>query len=393
MPEAKPGPPLLQAAFRPMFLAAGLWSGIGLLLWLLMLDGRFDPPSRFAPIAWHVHEMLFGFVMASIAGFLLTAIPNWTGRTPVSGTPLAILSLFWLVGRIACLVSGVLPVWAAPVLDLLFPVTLGLIAGRELVGAGNRRNYPLLVPITLLSVANLLMHLQSIGVPVPEGIGWRLGLGCVMALIAVIGGRVVPSFTRNWLRARARPGRGGLPTIGEPDRLDTLALAALAGGLVAWVVVPMSSGAGVALLAASGLHLLRLSRWRGLSTRAEPLLFVLHAGYFWMALGVGLLGLSVLTPLVPPAAAIHAMTAGAIGTMTLAVMTRATLGHTGRALRADAATTLIFVLVGLAALARLASAWPSGVGLELLMGAGAGWVAAFGLFAWRYGPIFLARHP
>lgn len=383
MRQARPGMIFFQAAFRPFFLGAGLWAGITLLVWLLVLDGRIDLPTRFAPVEWHVHEMLFGFVMAAIGGFLLTAIPNWTGNAPLSGVPLGMLALSWLVGRIACLISALLPVWGAPVLDLLFPVALLLVAGRALVAAGNRRNYPLLVPLALLGAANLLMHLQSEGVSVPAGIGWRLGLGSVMVMIAVIGGRIVPAFTRNWLRPR------GGPVVPEAGRLERPALILLPVALASWVAMPDQTWVGVALLAAAGLHLVRLSQWRGLATRSEPLLLILHVGYLWMAVGVGLLGLSVLSPLLPQALAIHAMTVGAIGTMTLAVMARATLGHTGRGLTADRMTQVVFALVSMAAVLRLASALPIGFGHGLLAMSGAAWIAAFALFSWRYGRMCL----
>ena len=383
MQQARPGMIFFQGAFRPFFLGAGLWAGIALLVWLLVLGGRIGLPSRFAPIEWHVHEMLFGFVMAAIGGFLLTAIPNWTNSPPLSGPPLAALALSWLLGRAACLTSALWLAWVAPVLDLLFPVALLLVAGRALLLANNRRNFPLLLPLGLLGAANLLMHLQSEGVAVPPGIGWRLGLGSVMVLIAVIGGRIVPAFTRNWLRPR------GGPVVPEAGPLDMPALILLPAALVLWVALPDLPLAGVALLAAAGLHLVRLSRWRALATRQEPLLLILHVGYLWMAVGVGLLGLSVLTPRLPVALAIHAMTAGAVGTMTLAVMTRATLGHTGRGLTADRMTRVVFALVSIAAVLRLASALPIAFGPDLLAVSGAAWIAAFGLFSWRYGRMCL----
>ncbi len=379
--------PLWQGAFRPLFLAAGLWAGGAMILWVLMLSGQITLPTRFAPMDWHVHEMLFGFVMAAIGGFLLTAIPNWTNRPPVAGPALATLTALWAVGRLACAISDVIGPVLAAALDLLFPVTLAAVVARELLAGGNRRNYPLLLPITALGVANALMHLDAIGVAVPPGLGWRMGLGCVLLLIAVIGGRIVPAFTRNWLRPR------GGPSVPQPGRLDIAALALLVTGLLAWVVLPDQPVTGVVLIAAAVAHLARLARWRGWATRAEPLLTVLHAGYLWLAGGIGLLGLSALTPAVPPAAAIHALTAGAIGTMTLAVMTRATLGHSGRALTADGVLTAIFVLVIAAALARVASAWAIMPGPLLVVVAGVAWIAAFGLFVARHVPMAMAPRP
>ncbi len=374
---------LFQNAFRPLFLAAGTWAVVALLVWVCVLEGRITLPSRLAPMDWHIHEMLFGFILAGVGGFLLTAIPNWTSRPPVRGTPLAVLTALWLAGRIATAVSATMPAWAAVVADLAFPIALAALAARELLAAGNRRNYPLLLPVGLFGVANLLMHLDSLGADLPAGIGWRLGLGCIMTLIGVIGGRITPAFTRNWLRQR-----GGL-AVPEANRLDLAAIAASAAGLLLWTILPDAPATGWMLLAAAALHLVRLSRWHGLATRHEPLLAALHLGYGWMAIALGLLGGSILTTAIPLPAAIHAMTAGAIGTMMLAVMARATLGHTGRALVADRLTVWVFALVGLAALARIAAAWPVPGTVALLIASALAWVAAFALFAWRYGPMML----
>jgi len=373
---------VLTNGFRPFFLAAGLWAAVALLIWLGVLAGGLDVPTRFDPTAWHVHEMLFGFVPAAVAGFLLTAVPNWTGRLPVAGVPLAGVVLLWLAGRIACLVSAWLPPWLAVGVDLAFPVAFAAVMARELVIARNRRNLMLLLPMTVLILGSLLMHLESLGVVVPEGLGWRLGLAMVVVLISVIGGRVVPSFTRNWLN---RQGAVRLP--GAHGAVDRAALASLHTAMLAWAVLPDQPAVGVLLLAASGLNLWRLARWRGTAAWTEPLLAVLHLGYAWMVAGTALLGLSLLTVEVPMSGAVHALTLGAAGTMILAVMTRATLGHTGRALQAGPTTVAIYGLITAATLARLAGAWAGG--LPLLVAAGLLWSAAFLLFAAVYGPMLL----
>ena len=171
----------------------------------------YAPPSRLDPLAWHIHEMLFGFVMAAIAGFLLTAIPNWTRRLPVSGGPLAVLVALWLLGRIACLASALLPPWLAIAADLSFPAALiGVVAG-EIIAGRNWRNLPLVAPVTVLGIANLLMHLEAVGMSVPPGLGWRLGLAAIIVLISVVAGRIVPSFTQNWLAKRRDPISPRLP--------------------------------------------------------------------------------------------------------------------------------------------------------------------------------------
>jgi uncharacterized protein involved in response to NO len=385
MQAKAPAMPLFSAGFRPFFLAAASWSVIALLVWICVLLDGISLPSRFDPLTWHIHEMLFGFIMAGIGGFLLTAIPNWTGRAPVSGAPLILLVGFWALGRGACLISADLPIWLGIAADLAFPVALEVVATRELLAVGNRRNYPLLVPLLVLGAANLLMHLQANDVPVPDGLGWRLGIGCVMVLIAVIGGRLIPAFTRNWLRAHG----GG--EVAESNRLDTAALAASAVSLLVWAGAPTATLTGVLLLAAGVVHLLRLARWRGPVIARESLLLVLHLGYLWMAVALGLLGLSVLTDAIPRAAAIHAMTAGAAGTMMLAVMTRATLGHTGRTLHADVPTLAIYALVGVAALLRMVAAFSLLPGTLLLDASATAWIGAFGLFILRYGPMLIGR--
>ena len=377
---------MLGAGFRPFFLAAALWSAIALALWICMLTGAIDLPSRFDPLSWHIHEMLFGFVMAGVGGFLLTAIPNWTGRAPVAGVGLGLLVAAWALGRAVCLVSAWLPVWAAPVADLLFPLALELVVARELIAAGNRRNYPLLVPLVVLGTANLLMHLEALGMAVPPGLGWRLGIATVLVLISVIGGRIIPAFTRNWLTAR---GATILPAQAGP--IDRVALGTLHASLLLWSFLPEAAWVGALLLLGAAANLWRLVRWRGGTTAAEPLLIVLHLGYLWLVAGVALLGLSVLSPAVPAAAALHALTAGTFGTMLLAVMTRVTLGHTGRHLHADGATLAIYVLVTVSTVLRIAAAWPSVATYDALVVAALCWIAAFGLFVVRYGPMLVTR--
>jgi uncharacterized protein involved in response to NO len=379
-----PFPALLQAGFRPFFLAAAGWAVIGLALWLAMLIGGLALPSRLPPLAWHAHEMLFGFVLAGVGGFLLTAIPNWTGRPPVAGLPLAGLAALWLIGRIDALISAYLPLPIALLLDLAFPLALSAIAARELVAGRHWRNLPLLLPPLVLAAGSLLMQLEAEGADLPAGLGWRLGLAATLTLISVIGGRIVPAFTGNWLAARGaerRPAAKGW--------VDRLALGTLHAGLVAWVALPAAGPVGALLLLAAAVNLWRLARWRGLATAPEPLLLVLHVGYLWLAAGVGLLGLALLVPDLPVAAALHALGAGAAGTMMLAVMTRASRGHTGRPLGADGATVAIYLAVSLAALARVAAALLPAAMLPLLWVAGLAWIAAFAGFLAVYGPMLL----
>ncbi len=368
--------------FRPFFLAAALWSASAIALWSATLSGGLRLPTRFDPLSWHIHEMLFGFVLAAVAGFLLTAIPNWTGRRPVSGGLLGSLLGLWLLARVDILVCRWIAPWPAIALDLAFPLALAAVVAREIIAARNRRNYLIIAPVAVLGAANLLMDLGLAGFGT-LGYGWRLGLAAILILISVVGGRIVPAFTRNWLVNRRRE------TLPAPAGLvDRSSLGVLHAALMIWVFLPTGSGTGVALLAGAALNLWRLWRWRGAATGSEPLLLILHVGYRWLVLGVAALGIATLAPTFPLSAAIHALTAGAIGTMILAVMTRVTRGHTGRELTADLTTSVIYGLVILAAVARIAAAL-DGDARSLLLGSAALWVGAFGLFLIRYAPLAL----
>ena len=370
-------------AFRPFFLAASVWSAAALAGWVAMLLPGLRLPSRFDPLTWHIHEMLFGFVMAAIAGFMLTAIPNWTGRAPISGGPLAALATLWLAGRLACLFSTLIPFWLAAAIDLAFPLVLCAIAVREIASSRNWRNLPMPVPIAVLGIADLLMHLDVGGFAVPAGLGWRLGLAAIIVLISVVAGRIIPVFTRNWL---VKHGVADLPAA--HGMVDSVALGTIHAGMVGWVFFPTFQPIGGLLLLAAALNLWQLMRWRGSATSAEPLLIILHVGYVWMVIGAALLGASMLTDHVPKAAAIHALTAGAIGTMVLGVMTRVSLGHSARKLIADRITVLIYLLVTLAAAVRVVAA--INVSLFALIPISAAlWIASFALFALWYGRILL----
>jgi uncharacterized protein involved in response to NO len=383
-PARRAVPVFLSGGFRPFFLAAGIWSATALGLWIAVLASGATLPSRFDPLAWHMHEMIFGFALAAVAGFLLTAVPEWTARQPLQGLPLAGLAGLWLLGRGACLFSALLPVWLSVAADLAFPVALAAVIAREIAAGRNRRQLMMTAPPAVLAIADLLMHLEAAGAAVPSGFGWRLGLAALGVLVSVIGGRIIPSFTRNWL---ARRGLQRLPAV--PGLVDRAALGCLHGGLLGWALFPDSGPIGWLLLLGAAFNLLRLSRWRGLTTLAEPLLFVLHVGYAWLIVGAALLGAATLRIGPAPSAAIHALTAGAVGTMTLAVMTRASRGHTGRDLTADRATLWIYLLVSGAAVARVAAAVSPLSTMPLLQGSAALWIAAFTLFVLHYGPMLL----
>jgi uncharacterized protein involved in response to NO len=380
------GPAILSYGFRPFFLFGALWATIAVALWLPMLSGRLVLPSAFSPIEWHVHELVYGYVPAVIAGFLLTAVPNWTGRLPVVGTPLLLLFLTWVAGRIAILVSLWIGARIAAAIDLAFLAALGLVVAREIIARNNTNNLKVLGVVALLLVGNGLFHLEA-GARIGNGHGTRFGIAAIVMLIMLIGGRIIPSFTRNWL-ARRRPGRLPAPF----DRFDVAVMAASGVALASWVILPDKMPTALFALAACGLNVARLYRWAGERTAAEPLVLILHAAYVFIPLGFLLLALGILTPgLVARTGALHGWTAGAIGLMTLAVMTRASLGHAGRPLTATRPIQFIYVAALIAALARVAAAF--GLLREPMLHLSAtAWVLAFGGFVVIYAPL-LARRP
>ncbi len=377
-------PPILRGGFRPFFLGGALWAVIALCIWIASLAGSIAIPSAFDALTWHRHEMLFGFVGAIITGFLLTAIPNWTGRLPIAGGPLAGLFALWLAARLAVLFSESLGAAVAAVLDVGFYLLLAGVAAREVLEAKNR-NLPIVGMIVLFGIANGLDHLAAAGILLDPAVPWELAVALVTILISLIGGRIVPSFTRNWL---AKSGvRDGLPE--QPGRFDLVVIGLTAFSLLAWISAPAGWLPGLLLALAAVAQAARLARWKGWKAAADPLVLILHVGYAWVPVGLGLLAASQFGAL-PQSAAVHALTAGAMATMILAVMTRATLGHTGRELRAGPATSLIYILVTTGAVLRVgAVAWGSNyqLGLEV---AGAAWAGAFLLFVAVYGPILFA---
>lgn len=376
---------LLAAGFRPFFLAAGLWACVSMLLWVLSLRGMVTLPTVFAPSSWHFHELLFGFVAAAIAGFLLTAIPNWTGRLPIRGWPLGALVLLWMLGRVAVALSALTGVFVAMAADLAFLSVFAAVVGREILAGRNWRNLPVLIAVTLLIAANAMIHAAIFGNPQWESAGKRLAIAVIVMLISLIGGRIIPSFTTNWLRQRSE---ATLPAAFGGFDKATLAISVMA--LTAWVVMDLNRLSGSALIVAACAHVLRLARWRGTLTRREPLLWILHFGYAWLPIGLALLGIATWMPRLATTA-IHALTVGAMGTMILAVMTRASLGHSKRELTAGKGTLAVYILILLAAVARLAAPF-AGTGYAAALDlAAAAWIAAFALFVGLYSPLYIRR--
>jgi uncharacterized protein involved in response to NO len=376
------GPVVLSAGFRPFFLLAALWAALAVLLWLLVFAGQARVSSALLPSVWHAHEMVFGYGAAVVAGFLLTSIPNWTGRMPLQGGPLAVLVAIWIAGRLAVLCSARIGATSAAVLDLAFPVVFLAVVAREIVAGRNWRNLPMVGALSALLLGNLLVHLDAIGITGTAETGNRLGVATLLMLISFVGGRIVPSFTRNWL-AKQRP---AVPPPASFDVIDRAVLALIALTLLVWLFAGETVIAPWVELAGGVAVAVRLARWRGQATLREPLLWVLHLGYGWLSLGFLLLAFNGFLPVMPETTALHALTVGAIGTMTLAVMTRASLGHTGRPLAAGKGTTAIYALVTMAAVSRLLAPLSEDHYFGMLVFAGTAWSAAFGLFVLLYAP-------
>jgi uncharacterized protein involved in response to NO len=383
--RAHAGPVIFSAGFRPFFLVAAIWAALAVPLWLGAYTAGLVVPTRLALPVWHAHEMVFGFAAAAVAGFLLTAIPNWTGRMPLQGGPLATLVLLWAIGRVGVLRSVEIGPFAAAVADLSFPAVFLMIVAREILAGKNWRNLPMLGALSLLLAANLLVHLPALGLADTAELGNRLGIATLLMLISLVGGRIIPSFTHNWL-AKARPEASAPVPAGH---LDMAVLIVTGLALLVWVITPDAAVTSWAVLAAGIAVAVRLARWRGLQTIREPLLLILHVGYGWLALGLLLLGLNSLTGILPATAALHALTVGTVGTMTLAVMTRASLGHTGRPLTAGPATKVIYCLITVAAVLRVVSPLAGDRTEIALWLAGAAWSGAFGLFAVFYGRVLI----
>ena len=386
--RAYQGPHILRVGFRPFFLLAGVWSVLALVVWSLSFGNGWDLPSHFSPTAWHSHEMIYGYSAAVAAGFLLTAIPNWTGRLPVRGTALAILALVWILGRLALFGSAYLGPIATALCDLAFLVLFEFLVLREIIAGRNWRNLPVAAAPGLLFLGNLVMHLEQGGMLAQNGLGERSGLAILVLLICLVGGRIIPSFTRNWL---AKRGAEYFPAAFGPA--DKIAMAITLFALVAWVAAPNAHWAAGPSLAAAVANAWRLARWQGLTTIAEPLVWILHLGFCWVP--IGFIGLTLLQTGHAEVGSlpVHAFAVGAIGTMTLAVMTRATLGHSGRALTAGPATLLIYLLVTLAAIMRVAAPLYPLEHDTLLAISVVSWVAAFALFTVAYFPLLAGSRP
>ncbi len=367
---------LWSYGFRPFFLGGAVWAVLTMALWIAALAHGLPLGGDFGAPLWHAHEMVFGFAPAVLAGFLLTAIPNWTGSLPVSGRPLIALVALWLAGRLAMACAGVIGTVPASVLDAAFlPVFLALCA-REIIRGRKWSDLKVLAGVLAVCLGNLGFHL-ALHLGGDPHLWLRGAVAGYVALILIIGGRIIPSFTRNWLNQR-----GAAPLPVAYNRFDVGVIIASALVLAIWVVAPTTRLIAIPALGAAVLNVVRLARWRGLSVRAEWLLLVLHLAYAFVPIGFVAIALASLG-LIGVTSALHVLTVGVIATMMLAVMTRATRGHTGRPLTASKLTVTAYLCLFAAALARpLADL----TGLPGLMEAsGALWITAFAIFVAEYG--------
>jgi uncharacterized protein involved in response to NO len=369
----------LGLGFRPFFLLAALAAVLLMLLWVMIWRGRQAPPAYYDAVIWHGHEMLFGYTVAVIAGFLLTAVRNWTGIETWTGPRLGGLALLWLLGRLLPWVPGV-PVWLLIGVDIAFLPMLMISLAGPLWQGQNRVNRVFIPLLGLMGLANVLSHLQLNGMATGLGDAHRVMLDLILLLIVLVAGRVLPFFSRNVLP--------GFEPVSRPwlEKASILFIGLIA--VAELLRLPLSAMAVLWLLFAP-LQLFRLVGWFERRVFDLPVLWVLHAGYAWLSLGSLLYGLSLLG-MFTPSGALHALTLGVVGVFTLGMMSRVSRGHTGRPINVSRLTASAFVLMNLGALIRVFGPALLPENYPLWVDASAGlWVLAFGLFAFGYVPILL----
>lgn len=371
--------------FRPFFLLAGVYALVAVGLWLWLYSGGPAGIGTTVPQQWHGHEMLFGFVVAAIAGFLLTAVPSWTGRRGFAGLPLVALVVVWIAGRVAFAVQQSLP-WALVVaVELSFLPALVAAVAPPLVRSVNR-NTPLLLVLIALWCCDAVFLVATGDRDLTLGsAALRTGLNVTLVLITVIGGRIVPAFTANALRAR-----GIDAAIRSRPAVETAVVAAMVAYAILDAVWPSSAGTAVVAATAGLLHCWRWSQWHGLRTLSQPIVWVLHLAYLWLPVGMVLKALHVAAGFDVAAHWLHALGAGAASMMIIAVMSRAALGHTGRALVAPGPVAAAYLLLALAAATRVfgPAIWPGNY-TATIAAAGALWMLAFGIYVVVYAPVLL----
>jgi len=383
------GMAILSGGFRPFFFFGSLYAALSMLVWIPFYFAEVEIPIAVSVIDWHYHEILFGIMPAIIAGFLLAAIPNWTGRLPVKGKALAVLFAIWVLGRIAFNTSAYFGLGATSVIDCAFLVLLCATAAREIIAGKNWKNLRVLLIVGALALGNIAFYVEAISFD-ETLVSRNVGIAAIAMLVMIIGGRIIPSFTRNWL-ARQEPGRLPIPF----NQIDKIILAITLAALVMWITQPEHLATGVLMIVSACFHIFRLSRWAGDRTVGSYILLILHLAYIFLPVGFILIGIHILSPItISEAAGIHAIGTGGFGTMVLGVMVRATRGHTGHELKTDLGAAVAFTAILVSATLRVLVALNAFGEFETLFLrlSQLGWCLAFLSFAAFYAPkLWLPR--
>ena len=376
-------PMVFAYGFRSSFLLAGVGAMLLVPLWALSFVAGTPLGSAWPPMLWHAHEMLFGFVASAMAGFLLTAVPSWTGQKGSTGAPLVVLASLWLTARVLIASSSLWPAVLIAAIDLAFLPTLGILVAKPLLSSRNR-NTKLLAVLGLFWLTDLVFQIGLIRHDAPLALqALTVGIDIVLVLVTVIGGRLVPSFTSSSLRPL-----GLQDAVHNRTSLSGLAIAGMIAVTLSDIVWPESRIAGAVAGVAAGLQATRLLQWATWRTLRQPIVWVLHLSYAWLPVGLALKAIALLSGAAFAAFWLHALTIGALATMILAVMTRASLGHTGRALIVDPWITVAYLLLTAAALVRVfgLSAFRMNYPMVIIWSA-LFWTIAFALFVVVYAPI------
>lgn len=388
-PESQPAV-FFEYGFRPFFLAAGLQAVLAMTGWLAWIGltaaspGPVETTLRIPVHVWHAHEMIFGYGLAAVAGFLLTAVPNWTGRRPVSGAMLAGLFGLWVTARLASWLSAFLPPLLVAIPEIGFIAMLAGLVGQALLSGWSKRNLVFLPVLAAFLVAASLHHFAAAGrFGADFQTGHLLGLNLLLVLITVLGGRIVPAFTTNALRRQ-----GGLQLPRPSDRRDVATILAVVVLTLVDLVAPGSAVSGWVAIAAAAAVAVRMLGWQTGRVLGSPILWILHLAFVWLVAGFLLKGVALLTGSFSEVTALHALSIGAIGSMTLGVMSRAALGHTGRELRVSRPIVGAYMLISGAAAMRVAGPIfvPTLYDAAMLV-SGALWTIAFVIFVVIYWPV------
>jgi uncharacterized protein involved in response to NO len=374
---------LFASGFRPTFLAAGMAAVVLVPLWVLVWGFGWPLSTGWPPTMWHAHEMVFGFVAASIAGFLLTAVPSWTGQRGFAGWPLVVLMALWVAGRVLVATAARWPAILVGSVDVAFLIALAALVAPPLLRSRNR-NTPLLAVLALLAASNAVSHWAL--AHRDAGFAYHailVGIDITLVLVTVIGGRIVPAFTANALRS------GGIPgAVRAWPWITPAAVALMVAVTITDIVVVNSPLSGIVAGVAALIQAVRMLQWRSFATRRQPIVWILHLAYAWLPVGLALKSIALVQGAAFSAFWLHALTIGVLATMIMAVMTRASLGHTGRALVVDPTVAVGYLLLLAAGVVRVFGLGVPGLPYPAVVVISAGfWTAAFGVFLVNYAPI------